>query len=318
MFQTRLKFSGFGLGSLKGIGKTLGSAARTSAPIAIGAGIPLATAGGFLLADPAIRSNVGNILSGKGSTEEMDARTPLPENTLATADQIGQVFAAHGVDPTKMRVAVDAVPGTGKTTLSRAMAGRLGMKHFGLDWLPNDGINSLMGNHHIESMPRLPSEGEILEHNLLLRTYDPEVFDAAIHIHKDPEEIHQQLINRGRSAASWSLTDYPKSQAVGQLAFDTLAGDPIDLGNGTLMKLRPQAGWGTERLDQMLAAKGINPGELSRHEKLLSLHMGRREHGQGSTPYMKSPFSNAETAAVAGSIPLGVVAAMMAKKWLRR
>ncbi len=74
------------------------------------------------------------------------------------------------------------------------------------------------------------------------------------------------------------------------------------------MKIRPREGWGNQ-LDQRLMQSGINPEGLSRHEKLLSLHGGKRTSGAGWTPYVRNPFSGTETLALGASIPLGVMAA---------
>ena len=166
-----------------------------------------------------------------------------------------------------------------------------------------------MGGGDIEKTPYAPHAGEILEHQQLLRSYDPELFDAAIHINKDPATIRQQVLQRGRDARAHDLLDYEKSIDVGNRAFDTLGGDAIDLGGGATMKLRPQAGWG-DALDQQLAAAGIDATGLTRHQKLLSLHGGQRvDSGAGWTPYVKSPFTGGEAAAIAASVPLGVMAA---------
>jgi hypothetical protein len=197
------------------------------------------------------------------------------------------------------------------------MAQQMGLKHYGLDWLPgNKWKNLVYGGSHIEDMPRAPRAGEIMEHTNILRGYDPELFDVIFHIQKDPNVIRDQIIKRGRGARMADFIDYDKNLAVGRLAFGTLAGEPIDLGDGTMMKIRPHEGWGTENLDQMLLEKGIDPSRLSRHEKLLSLHAGKKETGAGWTPYVKNPLSGAQTGLLAASVPLGVGAALAAKHFL--
>jgi hypothetical protein len=299
------------------VATSVAGVAKAMAPYAIGAGIPLLTAGGLLAAKPAIRSNLRNLMESKGTIEQKDLAAPLPESVLGTAAQVHQHLKDRGIDPTTLRIAVDAPPGSGKTTLSRALARQLGVQHYGLDWLPHNKLHAVLGGGRIEKMPRAPRAGEILEHYNLLRSYDPELFDAVFHIAKDPETIKQQLLGRGRSAGVSTVMDYDKSIAVGRLAFDTLAGEPVDLGNGTLMKLRPREGWGGGQLDAALAQIGVDPAGLSRHEKLLSLHARKRETGAGWTPYFKSPFSRGEAAAIAGTVPLGLAAALTARHLLR-
>ncbi len=288
-----------------------------AAPYALAAGIPLATAAGIFANKPAIRSNIKNLMESKGTIKEKDQAAALPEPVLNQAAAVHQHLADRGIDPSTLRIAVDAPPGSGKTTLSRALAQKMNLKHYGLDWLPHNKLHSMMGGGAIEKMPHPPRAGEVVEHFNLLRTHDPELFDAVFHISKDPEEIKKQLLNRGRSAGVSTFMDYDKSLALGRLAFDSLNGETVDLGNGTMMKLRPREGWGGEKLDAQLQQMGIDPSKLSRHEKLLSIHAGKAQHGKGWIPYFKNPFSGGEMAAVGASVPVGLAAALAAKRWLR-
>ncbi len=279
-------------------------------PIAAGVGIPLAVGGGMLLRKPGIQSNLKNVLDpSKGSTEEQDKTNALPPQAMGHAEAIHQALISRGLDPATMRIGVDAPPGSGKTTLARALAQRAGMKHYGLDWEPGNAWKSTIGlGRNVEKMPHAPRAGEILEHYLLNRTHDPDLFDAQIHIRRDPKVIREQLNRRGNAAYIGDMMDLDKSLGVADLGFDTLGGELVDIGDGIQLKLRPREGWGNG-LDQQLMAKGIDPNGLSRHEKLLSLHGGKRTSGAGWTPYVKNPFSTGETLALGASIPLGVMAA---------
>jgi hypothetical protein len=183
------------------------------------------------------------------------------------------------------------------------------MHHHGLDWEPGNWWKSTIGlGRNIEKMPHPPRAGEITEHYMLNRAYDPELFDAQIHIHRDPDILKQQLQARGNSAYISDAMDLDKSLGVADLGYNTLNGESIDLGNGVQMKLRPHEGWGNQ-LDERLMAGGIDPTGMSRHEKLLSLHSGKKESGSGWTPYMKNPLSGGQTLALGASVPLGVMAA---------
>lgn len=275
---------------------------------AAGIGIPLAIGGGLLLNKPGIKADLHERLHGQGDIHAKDMAAEIPDAVQSQASQVTQALAARGINPAGLRIAVDAPSGAGKTVLSKAIAGQLGLRHHGLDWRPNMRMHQLMGGGDIEKTPYAPHAGEILEHQQLLRSYDPELFDVAIHIHKDPEAIKQQVLHRGRGARTADLLDYDKSIGVGRKAFETLGGDVIDLGGGAMMKVRPQEGWGN-MLDQQLQQIGIDPAGLSRHEKLLSLHAGQRQTGAGWTPYVRNPFSGGEMAAMAASVPLGVMAA---------
>ena len=284
---------------------------KTAGPLAMaaGIGIPLAIGGSILASKPGIRADIADRFNAPGDIHQKDQAQEIPESVMGQAQRAHAALTAHGIDPTGLRIAVDAPSGAGKTVLSKALAQQMGLRHHGLDWRPNLRMHQLMGGGDIEKTPYAPHAGEILEHQQLLRSYDPELFDVAIHIHKDPATIKQQLLKRGRGARTHDLLDYDKSIAVGRKAFETLDGEAIDLGGGAIMKVRPREGWGNQ-LDQQLARGGIDPTGLTRHQKLLSLHSGKREEsGAGWTPYMKSPFTGGETAALAGSIPLGMMAA---------
>jgi len=277
-------------------------------PTAVGLGIPLAVGGGLLASKPGIQANMKALTEG-GSTQERDVSGELPEPAINHASAIHQALLSHGLDPASVRMGIDAPPGSGKTTLARALAQQAGMKHYGLDWEPGNWWKSTIGlGRNVESTPRAPHAGEVLEHYMLGRTYDPELFDAMVHIHRDPEVLKQQLQHRGHGAYIGDMMNLQKSLGVADLGFNTLAGDAIDLGDGVQMKLRPREGWGNA-VDQRLMQLGIDPTGLSRHEKLLSLHAGKRETGAGWTPYVKNPLSTGETIALGASVPLGIMAA---------
>ena len=292
-----------------------GAIARGAAPYALGAGIPLAALGGLLLSKPGIQSSLREKWTNTGNTESKDLNAAIPQETEGIAQRVHEAILAKGLDPTTLRIAVDAPPGTGKSTLSRALVNRMGVKHYGLDWLPPE--QREFGGGQLDKMVRGPRAGEVLEHHNLLRTHDPELFDAAIYISKDPETIKQRVIQRGRSAGLADFYNYPKTIGVGHLAFNTLAGDAIPLGGDAYLKLRPHEGWGADRLDAMLQDKGIDPASLTRHEKLLSLYEGKRTTGHGWLPYAKSPLTEGETGFALGSIPVGIGAALAAAKYLR-
>ena len=278
-------------------------------PAAIGVGIPLTVGAGMLATKPGIQSNLHNLMSGGGSTQEQDSAGEIPDQVLQQAQAIHQHLTERGLDPRTLRIGIDAPPGSGKTTLARAIARQTGMSHYGLDWEPGHAWKSTIGlGRNVESTPHAPRAGEILEHYLLNRTHDPELFDAQIHLRRDPNVIRQQITRRGRSAAASDFMDLDKSLRVADLGFDTLDGNEIDLGNGAVMKLRPREGWGNQ-LDQRLMSAGLDPTGLSRHEKLLTLHNGQRTTGAGWTPYVKNPFTPAQTLALGASIPLGALAA---------
>jgi hypothetical protein len=277
-------------------------------PAIAGLGTPLAVGASMLLNKPGIRADLMDRISNPGDTHQKDVAQEIPADVLAQAHAAQQALAARGMDPKALRFAVDAPSGAGKTVLSKALAQEMGLHHQGLDWRPNAGLHQLLGGGDIERMPYTPHAGDVLEHQQLLRSYDPSAFDVAIHINRAPEQIKQQIIQRGRDARMADLLDYDKSIAVGNRAFDTLGGDAVDLGGGVMMKMRPDTGWG-DALDQQLAQANIDPTGLSRHEKLLSLQGGRRTMGSGWAPYIRNPFDADEMNKLRGAALTGMQAA---------
>jgi hypothetical protein len=277
-------------------------------PAIAGLGTPLAVGANMLLNKPGIRADLMDRISNPGDTHQKDVAQEIPADVLAQAHAAQQALAARGMDPKALRFAVDAPSGAGKTVLSKALAQEMGLHHQGLDWRPNAGLHQLLGGGDVERMPYTPHAGDVLEHQQLLRSYDPSAFDVAIHINRAPEQIKQQIIQRGRDARMADLLDYDKSIAVGNRAFDTLGGDAVDLGGGVMMKVRPDTGWG-DALDQQLAQANIDPTGLSRHEKLLSLQGGRRTMGSGWAPYIRNPFDADEMNKLRGAALTGMQAA---------
>jgi len=279
--------------------------------LAAGAALPAAMVGGMLASKPGVQASMKAPDESGAGVQAQDTHAVIPPEIETAAERAHQAMLSRGINPATLRVAIDAPPGAGKSVLSKALAARTGLKHYGLDWLPED--QKKFTGSHLEQMPHPPRAGEIVEHHNLLRTHDPELFDAALYIDKDAETIKKQILARGRAARMADFYNYPKTIGVGRLAYGTLAGEDIDLGGGVRMKLRPQTGWGAEGLDQMLQQKNIDPTGLSRHEKLLSLHEGRRTTGSGWTPYAQNPLSGGQTAMALGGIPLGMAAALAAR-----
>jgi hypothetical protein len=271
-------------------------------------GVPLAAAGGILASKPGIHADLANLFSGGGDIQQKDQAQAIPESAMGQAHRAAEILRQRGMDPMKLRFAVDAPVGAGKTTLSRALAQEMGLHHKSLDYRPNLRINQMLGGGDVEKMPMRPEPGDVLEHHQLLRAYDPEAYDVAIHLLRNPDTLRQQLIQRGRGARAADIMDLDKSIDVGRRAFESLGGDAVDLGEGTMMKIRPQEGWG-HGLDDQLSQAHIDPTGLSRHEKLLSLNAGHAMHGSGWLPYMRSPLSQEDTDKIKSTIPLGAAAA---------
>jgi len=248
---------------------------------------------------------VDNTLENWGqSVKEQDKKQPIPTNALTTAKRVKKILKEQGFNPKKMKIGIEAPAGSGKTVLSKALAKTMGINHYGLDWRKENKADQLLtGGRLMELVPYTPKPGQVTEHLKLLRSQDPENYDAFLTIERTPEEIRQQIIRRGRDAQNADIIDYDKDVEVGRLAFDTLDGKAYNLGNRIKLKLKPKSGWGTEKLDSLLQQKGIDSTGLTRHQKLLSLYEKKRTLGGGWTAYAKVPLTEDEIRAFEMALP---------------
>jgi hypothetical protein len=188
-----------------------------------------------------------------------------------SASEIVQILRARGVVPN--RIGVDGLPGSGKSTLSRALADTLGFEWKSLD-------------HQNMNVPRdFTAELTIYEHHRLLRTQDVDAFDVIISVDERIEVSKARILKRAkpeaRRAVNVDVLDFEKLRAIGKLAFEVCDGDPIPIPASTLvMKIRPPGGFNAvDNIMRQLHAAGHGVESRSKEEMLFLLAYGRARSG---------------------------------------
>jgi hypothetical protein len=254
---------------------------RRVAPAAIGLGAgTLLSAGGLIAATPALRSEFLYRLRSLGAGKQNFRKVPNEAKVLSkkVADKLREL----GVDPTRHRVAISGLGGSGKTTLAKGLHEELRFANGpqNLDWLPL----SIIGRR-VDRAKIIP--GAVYEQTHVLRQADPEDFDYVVHLDKPQSELEARLMQRGRAGASHFL-NYDKLRDSLRVAFGALGGELHEIEPGVYLKARPASGWGAaDRLKRKLVEKGIDPTGLSREQQILSLVEGRRATGRGALPYIR-------------------------------
>lgn len=181
---------------------------------------------------------------------------------VATSQQAAESIAQHLSDFRPERIGVDGLPGSGKTTLSLALAKQMGMKWVCLD-------------HHLYTSAAidLSRSGVIYEHHRLFRTQDLDQFDVLVYIDEPLETIERQILNRGRGAAMLDVFDFARMQAVGKKAFQIAGGETWRVPDtNVLWKRRPGEGFQErKRLENELKGMGFAKTEDLPKEALLFL-----------------------------------------------
>jgi len=180
---------------------------------------------------------------------------PSPE-AARNAEAVAGLFREKGFVP--HRLAVDGIPGSGKSSLAKALAERLGMDAVCLD-------------HQDMDQPRdLARSNAIYEHHRLLRTQEIEVFDAIIYIDEPVDVVRERILRRKRGGYLVEILDYDLLKRIGDEAFFRAAGETLFTPDGSLrIKIRPGGGFrDRERLQRELLARGADAGRLAKEEAL--------------------------------------------------
>ena len=203
-----------------------------------------------------------------------------PEAVDRQAEEIVSLFKAEGIPPN--RIAIDGVSGSGKTTMAKSLAKKLGLRWQSLD-------------HKAVDEPTLFSDGTIYEHHRLLRTQDIDGFDALIYIDEPIELSKSKILKRQRGGYLVEIMDFEKMKRVGDKAFSVAAGQVYEIpGSFIKVKIRPAGGSyrAYERIGRELQDKGIGPTGLSKEELLFLLTEHKVQ--KGFTAYLNANYSTKE------------------------
>lgn len=203
----------------------------------------------------------------RGTGEPSQIVEPVRDSAL----RIALLLQERGCVP--QRIAVDGLPGSGKSSLARALADRLGLKWKSLD-------------HENMNVPRdFSREHTVYEHHRLLRTQNVDHFDVIVYADEFVTVSKTRVLQRARTETRAGLMidmlDYEKLQKIGNLAFRVCRGELIPIpGTRLLVKIRPPAGFGaTENLVSRLRAAGYDLQNLEKEEMLFLLLYGKRQCG---------------------------------------
>lgn len=211
-----------------------------------------------------------------GSRETPAEKIPAVEYF---ADTIMKTINEKGISP--KLIAIDGPPGSGKSSLGKALAERCKLEWSTLYWK--------------EISAAYPfNEGKIYENMRLVRTQNVEHFDIIIYIDCPLEEAKTRVITRNRNAALADIVDFSRLKKIGDAAFEMLDGEEIIIAQSSIrMKLKPQKGYrDLENLKNRLRQKEVDVSGYSKEELLFIYCYGKPQ--RGVSPYVKLGAYNKE------------------------
>ena len=204
----------------------------------------------------------------KFKTGSREKEYQIIESVERNADQVIECFEKNGINPSK--ICIDGIPGSGKSTLGRAIARKTGFRLKTLKW-------------HEMSEP-FKFESEIIYENCrLLRTQNIEFFDVVLYIDCPANLAKNQIIERDRNGMLADVVNLDIMKKIGDTAFDMLDGETIFIKDSFIkLKIRPQKGYNDiNNLKYLLFNEGIDleQKKFSKEQMLYMLCFGKPKQG---------------------------------------
>jgi hypothetical protein len=194
----------------------------------------------------------------------------LPPQAVEAAKLIEELFDRKRLLPD--RIAIDGTPGSGKSSLARALAKRLAMRAICYDHQDLDQHHSFM------------KRAVIYEHHRLLRTQDVDCFDVIIYIDQPVEISRNNILHRERGAYLVDIMNFDLLKRIGLKAFTLAEGSVDSIANCyARVKIKPANGYRVnENLTSELIDAGVDPDrikKLNKEQQIFRLVEGKAKKG---------------------------------------
>jgi adenylate kinase family enzyme len=224
----------------------------------------------------AIRGQVRKTFTGK--------REKLPYERVPSAEHYADVImeTLNGNTTFPLSICIDGLPGSGKSTIGRALAERCNLNWRTLRW------KELQGTYPFK-------KGRIYENIRLIRTQNIEGFDIVIYIDCPEEVARKRVITRDRNGTLADVVDFTKLKKIGDTAFKMLDGEEVIIGKSPLVRIkkRPKEGYrDLERLKEFAQESGIDANGFTKEELLFIYCYGKPQ--SGLSPYLNLGAYNNE------------------------
>lgn len=223
----------------------------------------------------ALRAKARKIVT--GSPEKPYRQVPEVEDW---ADAIMEIFLQNPKNYPN-NICIDGLPGSGKSTLGRALSERCALPWQTIFW------RQIKGPYPFRS-------GRIYENIRLIRTQDMDHFDWVIYVDCPIERAKVRVIRRDRDAALVDVVDFALLKQIGDAAFSMLDGEEIRIpGSSVRMKQRPSPGYrDLDELKMRLWSMNVNTERFNKEELLFMYCYGKPK--SGIRPYLKLGAYNRE------------------------